>query len=420
MINEKPERRIGYLFLAVLLVILVYAVLKAYNQGNDIDIYLRASRQLFNHEKLYVTHSVYNYFYSPFFAMIMRPLSIFSDEIGRVLWALINLLVTIRVFSLLKKILKDFELDENVLIIWGILVLLVSLGFLNHNLILGQISIIIFWLTFEGLYQVLIAKNRIVGSSLIALGINIKIFPLFALFYLFIKKKYKALFYSLFFLGMYLLIPALVLGFNKNIELHTDWMLRINPNNGNFVFENDSGCHSLNSFLPAYLYDYGAQEKVTVYGLTRKIANMPYDMVLFILQATRLVLLLSFIYLIAKKDHIQSLYNLDFLQEVAYLLLISFLIFPHQLKYSMVYFIPAGAYILLFIVLSFSNRRLLNIKLKAVLGLSIILLFILAIMGRDIIGDDIVNILDYYHFISIVCLLFLVFLQVIQPKIIYK
>lgn len=398
--------------------VLVYIILKSYSYGTDIDIYLYASRQILLHENIYASHPLYNYFYSPLFALLLAPMSFLEDAFARVIWALLNTAATVRIAFLLKKWLtEELILHHTVLKKWYIATLVLSLGFLNHNLILGQITIIILWLSIEGFYQILILQKKNLGALLIALGINIKIIPILGLYYLFFKKEYRAVAACVLLVIGSLFLPAAFLGYDYNTELLSQWKEQINPAQENFVFENTSGCYSLNAILPAFFYDNNDAITIKNSLFCRKIAFFSYQNLFFILQALRLLLVLSLLFLIYHR-HQQRVFRQFYLYwEISYLFLLTFLIFPHQLKYAMLYFVPAGSYIILYIFLRLDYPvPIKSFREKSVLGITAIILFILAVMGRDIIGDNLVDFLGFYHFLGLSCLLFLALLWHFKPS----
>ncbi|MFC2090971.1 glycosyltransferase 87 family protein [Bacteroidota bacterium] len=131
--------------LSILVIILVYIIFKAYNKGSDIDYYLNASRRLFNGEDIYDS-----YLYSPLFAILLRPISIFNDGIARIIWGLMNFIITIRLWKIAHSlIIRSIKIDTKLYLWWLIATVFISLGYLNHNLILGQTTILILWLTFS-------------------------------------------------------------------------------------------------------------------------------------------------------------------------------------------------------------------------------------------------------------------------------
>ena len=65
------------------------------------------------------------------------------------------------------------------------------------------------------------------------------------------------------------------------------------------------------------------------------------------------------------------------------------------MKYAMLYTVPAGAYLIRYFFTVLSSGEKLRPD-EAALGLFIVaILLVLALMGRDIVGDQIVNTLNY-------------------------
>lgn len=397
-----------------IIIFLVYAVIKAINGGNDINVYLYASKQFFAGENIYTNNLYNNYLYSPLFAVLLGPMSFFNMEIGRVIWAILNAAAAIRLWFIAHSLINEsFVLNKKTNLWWTIGLAIISLGILNHNLILGQITIVILWLTFEGLYQIMIKNMSVKGALLIALGINIKIIPLFALFYLFFKKKYKALAICGGFLIASLFIPALIVGVKSNNNLLQEWYKTINPSKSKYVFENNSATISLNSVLPAYFYDFNDGLDIT--NLKRQIVAVPHDSLVIILQSLRLIMVGIMLWAIFYKRKMRENGSLFFFWEFSIFALITLLLFPHQQKYAMLYFIPAGSYFLLYLQFTFTLKKELETKYKVVSTIAITTLVLISIMGRDIVGNLILALFDYYRSFGLINILFLTLLLIIRP-----
>lgn len=413
--STKEHSKLKYLLFFLALGIGIYIILKSYHQGNDINVYLYASEQLSRGSNIYANNIYNEYRYSPLFALFLRPLSILPYEWARVIWALIATIAALRIGLIFKHIIQHKRKLSNALLVkWSLFSLLFSAGFFNNNLILGQITVLILWLTIEGLYQVLVLSKNSYGAALIALGINIKIMPIFALFYLFFKWKWKAVFISIVFLISSLFLPALFIGSQYNNELLHQWKDQINPTEERFIFEQDNGSHALSALLPAYFYAFEKQSDKKPKGWERTILPISYDNLLLILQAARVLLLLSFLFLLYYSHQQNSNAPIYYYWEISYLMLISFLIFPHQLKYAFFYFVPVGSYLILFILIS--SKKVTSWSLKIATVLASFLLFFLAIMGRDFIGNTLINLIDYYCLVGIIAVVFLLLLLIFTPK----
>jgi hypothetical protein len=266
-----------------------------------------------------------------------------------------------------------------------------------------------------------------------------------AFVYLGVKGHFKAIVYTLVLLGMSLVIPALFIGFHYNTDLLNKWQSVINPSGERFAFEDNDGCHSLNALLPAYFYDFSAADRsIPAYDrkvhYPRRLASIPHDTLEFILTLSRLLVLLILILACLPRSWIAGPLSglpkriMQQLQaefgsiqssspdrtyvywQLGFLCLATLLIFPHQMKYSMLYCVPAGSYILYYFLRAFQAKTSLSPTDKIIGLTSGVLLFVLAIMGRDIIGSHLVDILDYYHFMGISNVLFLGILWYCHPR----
>jgi len=245
------------------------------------------------------------------------------------------------------------------------------------------------------------------GAALLALGINIKILPLLVGYYWLAKGRVRASLYAGLFTAASLLLPALLIGWQANLDLHEQWLARIMPGGDNYVFEKTNGCQSLNCLLAAYFYDFPEAELSASYEAGRKLARIGEPTLSLVLQGSRIALALSILGLVFYSHRRRVPPDRALLWEFAYVCLATVLIFPHQMKYAMLYSVPAGAYVIRHVLTRLSSGEglpRLDTMVAVICGL---LLIVLALMGRDIVGDRIVNTLDYYHYMGLVNVLFL-------------
>lgn len=411
----NPAKRKNVLPYSIFFIVLLYIVFNAYKKGVDCNVYLYASQMLFKGGNIYENNPFNNYLYSPFFAMLLRPLSIFKFEIGRILWAVINLGLVLRLWQIIENLATEsLFLQSKQKTWWRVVVFFISAGFLVHNFNLGQVTIVLLWLTFEGIYQVLWRNKKMAGAMLLAMGAVIKIVPLIGLFFLFFKGRYKAVAMAFGFILVLLLTPSFFVGFDYNIEMLQNWFATINPTNSKYVFENNQGTISLNSIIPAYFFEF-ENPTIVPLGLKRLIFPVSQPLLSVILQAVRVLFLFSVLIPLFYQYKHQKSGSLYLLWEVSYLLLISSLIFPHQQKYVLLYLVPAGAYMLLYILHVVRIKPKLLLKHKIIAVLSSVLLFIAAIMGRDIVGSFVLDIYDYYRGAGLIVVAFSVFLLLVKP-----
>jgi hypothetical protein len=411
--------------------------------GNDINVYLYASGQFLRGEDIYTLNPFNPYLYSPLFALTLAPLSRLPLPVARVVWMLLNLLLAVRLWRLWRDLVPTLSPGHRRL--WSIAVIVLAAGPLNHNLLLGQVTILILWLTTEGLVQV--ARGRpLPGAALIALGINFKIIPVLALMHLGMRGRLRALAYAIALVGVTLLIPAAVHGWDYNARLLRTWGAVINPAGKRFAFEDNDGGVSLSALLPAYFYDFGAdnpslkprQRKVK---LPRMIFAVSRPALTAILLAGRVLLLLTLMAAMLPRSWLAGpLRDLPtrlrravvsagpergeggqalpvvFWWELAMLCLVTLPIFPHQMKYSMLYFLPAGAYVVGFYLGVAEGQVARRPTDWVVGGAAIALLAVLEFMGPGWIGSHLADILDYYHIMGLIVLLFVPILWYCHPQ----
>ena len=413
-INEFLSDWKRWLNALILLLAIAFVAMRALHSGYDANVYLYAAQQLLDGENIYANNPYNFYLYSPLFATLLSPLTILGFDFARVVFALLNLAAAIRLWKIFDKLMAEsLILKAPYRLIWNLSILFIATGFILHNLNLGQINILILWMLVEGLFQVMKKKKTILGAIILALGVNIKILPIFALYYLFFKRKFVATSYSTLFVVVSLFLPALFFGWTYNSEMLMEWGKTINPSKSKYVFENNNGTQSLNAILPAYFYDFESIDNPGNYP--RQIASVPHRTLKWILQSIRILLLASLLYLLyyGQKNKTQS--SLQFLWEIAYLSLIIVLVFPHQQKYAMLFFVPTGAYVLLLFLYSLQQKSTLSAGKKTLFGLSLLLMLTIALMGRDILGDHMVNVSDFYHFPGLNNLFHIPILLLLKP-----
>lgn len=394
----------------LLILSLLYVIFKAYNKGVDIDYYLQASQRLFLKEDIYDGY----YLYGPFFALLLSPLTLLPFHFARIIWAVFNLYIIILLYKRLSSIIHlDKLLEKRQGIIWSLGLLIISFGYLNHNIILGQTSMLILWLTMEGLYQIMINRKDFKGALLIALGINFKIIPLLAVFYLIMKARYKVAVLSLLLVITSMFLPMLFLGYQYDVDIHRKWIHKISPTQDKYIVEVNPGTISLNAILPVYFSNAGQSGEENLPDTT--IVEISDKQLVVILQVLRILIVISFVITFFYKRNMREKHHPWFYWELSYLALVTILIFPHQQKYAMLYFVPAAAYFLAYFILLIKERFKASWISIAASSLAVVLMFICGLLGRDIVGDRIADFMAYLHFYGLVNIIFLFLLFIIDP-----
>jgi hypothetical protein len=320
----------------------------------------------------------------------MAPLSFLGLPIARVIWALFNCFLIYRTWNIFKLhsgyVQRMSQRNQVLLVACSALL---AFNSFNHNLILGQMTVLMLWMVAESLHR--ISRGEwLLGAIILALGVNIKIIPLFALGYLLLDQRYKALGFTLVGLVFFMVLPALVLGWEENMALHRHWIEVINPFKSKFGLEVNDGCVSLNCLWSRLEGDASLLSKLT--------------------NASRLIVIILFsYYMFARRRYSDSL---RFWREFSLVMMAIILFFPHQMKYTMLFILPAAMYFLFGFFQSEASER--RHPINYLLGFCFILP---AIIGRDIIGNTATDFFDTIGMMGILNVLIFVLLVFWKPKL---
>lgn len=244
---EKKVNKKYYIgFLLVLL--LAYLIVLSQSKG-DFKVMLDAAELLRNGKNIYnvsLGDNVGLYYYSPLFALLLIPFTYVPYFIPNLLWLLASAFWVYRIWKLIQKDLDLTGFSNKQINQLIILSFLCTIRFILYNFGLIQLTVFMLWAILESLH--LFEKNKnIHGSLLLALAINFKLLPIVILPYLFYRKNFQPLFLTLFFMAVYLFLPALFISKTTNSFLLYEWWGAINPAQDGFKFETDWSVHSLNA-----------------------------------------------------------------------------------------------------------------------------------------------------------------------------
>jgi len=342
---------VGFAFIAFA----IYAFIESQQQG-DLSIYLFASTDVFNavdiFEKKYVDG--YHYYYSVLFAILLKPLTYLPIQITNVIWLGLNVFLVLRIFMLIKNLLPLHDFTKNELMFLRIGGFLFSLRFIHENLHHLQITILILFLSLQGMQLIFSNKPKpFWGALLIALGINIKLFPIVLIPYLFYRGFLKAGLYVILIYAGLMFLPALLIGWEQNQLLLSTWVNLINPINSNHVLDTEErSFHSLSTLLSTLF----VQNSGDVYALNikRNIADVSVEQLNIILNIMRGLLVLFTFYFLRSKPFQSNVGLKHRFWELSYILLLIPLIFPHQQHYGFLFICPAYIFCLYYFI---QNRK---------------------------------------------------------------
>lgn len=310
---------------------------------SDFGIFLQASEAMKNGKDIYQVHygDGFRYYYSPFFALLLYPLTAIPSYLAASLWSFISLCLLVRSFI----ILNGYLPVDNKSKVQNLLVIICALAVVYANFHNNQMSAFILWAILESVKQV---KNKrwLLGSSILAVAINIKILPIVILPYFIYRSYFKEAILVLFFLVVFWLLPAIFVGWEYNLELLHSYWKNINPaNNNNIIDIEEPGLLSLSSLLSSLLTD---QFSINELGIRRHVLNLPYTTVGYLINFFRLVLIGLSLYFLRMPPFMHVKSKLHELWEISYLCLVIPLIFPHQQNYGFLLIIPAIFYLIFY------------------------------------------------------------------------
>ncbi|MBW2491233.1 MAG: DUF2029 domain-containing protein, partial [Deltaproteobacteria bacterium] len=185
----------------------------------DFNIYQRAARNFINGNDIYRGTK---YFYPPFFAILLSPLSILPTAFQKPIWVILNIITLIFLWFFLLHYFTKGGIKKYQAGTIALLVIASSIPLL-HNFKWGQVSILISLLIISS--YIAFKKNKHLLSALtLAIASSIKVMPaIFLLFYIVNWKKgvSKLLIWFMVFSFLFLwLFPLLFLGSEKTYHAY--------------------------------------------------------------------------------------------------------------------------------------------------------------------------------------------------------
>lgn len=326
--------------------LLAYAIIESFQGRNDWDIFLAASRALFDGKDVYaITYfDGYHYYYSLFFATLLYPFALLPAVLGKFLWLCFNLLLVAHIF---RRVMHSAVREEFTPRMKQLLLLVLVMGmlrFLKSNLHLGQTTILLLALSVEALHQEGKGRPWLAGTWL-ALAINIKLLPAVLIPYWVYRYRLKAAIISVAACFALWLLPALWLGQSRNGFLMLSYLELIDPRQAKHVLDiEETTFHGLSTWLSTLL----SAEAIEHNGLKypRHIANVSMETLGSVITAARLFFVLITLWFLRTWPFKEAPGTYHRFREISYLLLIIPLIAPHQQHYAFLFALPAFAFVL--------------------------------------------------------------------------
>ncbi len=410
--------RIRWLLIVLVLAYIVRVLLIG---AGDFAVYYGASNALLDSKMIYhlpypVGDSTCEYSYSPFFAFILIPLSIFPLWLADMLWLFLNLLALFRIFDLIilflgiKKTLNQKEYKW-----WIFLTLLFSVRFILYNFDLSQVTLILLCGSLESL-RLAIKRQWMMGGLVLSVVISIKLMPLVMLPYLFYRRFWQAGLATLGFMILLNLTPSVLYTWSNFQNLLKEWFSVLNPMSDDFTINQNvvaESIHSLSGFIPAFFTD-----DITRYDLRRHIINLPTETMILVMNIARLLFIL-FTFIFLKTKPFQAINDKKRLfWEFSYLMIAIALIFPHQQKYAFILILPAAAYLMYFILMMKKIKFYLENPLlyRGLISLLIIVWLLTTASTDGIIGRTLYEYGQYFKLITWGTMLLIIPLFLAKPQ----
>jgi hypothetical protein len=157
-----------------------------------------------------------HYRYPPLFLLVFAPVAMLPLAWGAAVWLLLKIVVLV---ALLRTAF------ERLLVAGFSPPSLVPVLFITPYLIeefrYGNAQFFVFALSVAAL--LLIEKRPVLSAASLALGISIKVWPLFFLPYLAVRRKWSTAGCTLMFVALFAMLPTLYFGFGNNLRLLREW-----------------------------------------------------------------------------------------------------------------------------------------------------------------------------------------------------
>lgn len=366
----------------IVAVLLLWSFLRAH-KGGDFDVFLQAADKLWLSADPYQPPFIKDdlqYYYSPFFAWLLMPFTMLSWWIPEFAWLLFSAWCYYRCWKLVEQYLSPKLLSQKEHAFWIIATLLILFRYINDNFHMIQMTFFLLWVCMEST-ELVWKKRPIAGGALLGLGIAIKTMPLPFVVYWLYRKQFKAAAVAVLALAVYLLVPGLLLGFDRNMDLLEAWWAVINPANAEHSIEAGPGLHSLTAFVPVYF-----TETVGQIPVQRNWFDFSAEQAMMITNVARFLLVVSTLFFVGLVPFENRVSSRRRLYETAYLCICIPLLFPHQQKYAFLFVMPAVAWLIYW----FLARKQAKMPIKGFQWVSLIgfvaALMVLTLTVRGVLG----------------------------------
>lgn len=236
--HTKTWKRLRPLaLLALMLLAIVFYTTRIRHEMIDFTVWQRSVERGLHAEPLYrLEDGHYQFKYFPAFVMMMAPFGLVDQDTGKLLWfaALIALLVALLRWSVMA--LPDRRLSQSTLLMFAIVLMA---KFYARELLLGQTNLLL------GVYLVaaLLAvqrQQRVVAGALVGAAVFVKPYALILIPWLLVAQGWPAATTAVGIVALGLLLPAVIYGWNGNMDLLRGWLQTVSDSTGPNLLGNDN------------------------------------------------------------------------------------------------------------------------------------------------------------------------------------
>ena len=212
-------RIVALLALAVVAILLYTARIR--REMIDFTTWRQMTVRALHAEPLYrVEDGHYQFKYLPLFAVIMAPFGLIELEMGKALWFAISMGLLVLVMRWSVSALPDRRLPRTTLVA---LALVLMAKFLAHELLLGQVNLLLGALLLAALVSVQMKRPNAAGA-LVGAAAFVKPYALILLPWLLVTQGWRAAATAAGTVIVGLFLPALVYGWTGNLDLLRAWL----------------------------------------------------------------------------------------------------------------------------------------------------------------------------------------------------
>jgi Glycosyltransferase family 87 len=210
-----------FVLLALTLLASVVYTLRIRHEMADFVIWRRAAVRSIHAEPLYrAEDGHYQFKYFPASALMMAPFGVLDRETGKALWFAISVGLLALLLRWSVAALPERRLSQGVLLVFAIVLMA---KFYAHELVLGQVNLLLGALLLMSLLSIQIRQPLIAGG-LVGVAVFIKPYALILVPWLLVTQGLPAAAMAAGIVALGLLLPAAIYGWSGNLDLLRGWL----------------------------------------------------------------------------------------------------------------------------------------------------------------------------------------------------